>query len=101
MWLFLDYGFVNEYENFVDYHIFLLQDIIVNQELKHGFLLMNDIKLCTFTNWLLSNNFEAYFKIHVLISKGSTCTCNLLSPMEYVLNTVMILDKEDFKRCYI
>lgn len=45
MWLFLDYGFVNEYENFVDYHIFLLQDINVNQELKHGFLLMNDIKL--------------------------------------------------------
>lgn len=45
MWLFFDYGFVNEYENFVDYHIFLLQDINVNQELKHGFLLMNDIKL--------------------------------------------------------
>lgn len=45
MWLFLDYGFVNEYENFVDYHILLLQDINVNQELKHGFLLMNDIKL--------------------------------------------------------
>lgn len=44
MWLFLDYGFVNEYEHFVDYHIFLLQDINVNQELKHGFLLMNDIK---------------------------------------------------------
>lgn len=45
MWLFLDYGFVNEYEKIVDYHICLLQDIIVNQELKHGFLLMNDIKL--------------------------------------------------------
>lgn len=44
MWLFLDYGFVNEYEKIVDYHIFLLQDINVNQELKHGFLLMNDIK---------------------------------------------------------
>lgn len=52
---------------------------------------MNDIKLMYIYKLVVVQQLWGLFQN----------TCNLLSPMEYVLNTVMILDKEDFKRCYI